>query len=887
MSQHRNLRRAAMTACTAAATLFFASVAAIPAHAASVDHLGVNFASSTGAFRGGAGGTLYGLGDPGDPTQALIDGAHITTTSQKPAGGAQHPTGDALRVEPSFFAGAGQAEYVYMQDWYPDFPYNGGNRPGDANNDGVWDYLPIVQQEAETVATQSAHPSQYVFIPFNEPDLDWYTNWSAQKTQFLSDWSAIYTTIENVYASHGLGHAKIAAMGDSGYHHDRTTDFLTYAKQQNQLPDVTIWHELSPGSLAGFRSNMSDYRGVLSTVGLPAIPVNISEYGDTRDMGVPGQLVQWISMFEDQKVDADTAYWNYAGNLNDNSSRTNSANGGWWLYKWYGDMSGNTVTVTPPALNTTDTLQGVAAIDTTQKIASVLFGGGSNAVSVDVTGLPSSFGSSVDVVVRADRLNGKEGLSQQPPVIVSQRSTVTNGALSIAVPNSDRYSAYQVQITPPRAQRPAVDSSLVSSVEAESTTLVDASTYSHDPASGPDASGGADVGSFNKADSSATWTVTAPRTGTYRLNVLSGTNAAPGEHALFVDGTYSQLIRYAADQNWQYRGTASVLVSLSAGSHTLSIRASKDGNTVLPGADITLDRFDLLDVTNGDADTYQATDARLAGGASRVFGSSSSASNGGVQLSGSGTATFFVSAVDSGYQDVTIDSVATGATSLALRVGGRSIPLGTISGAGSWATTVRIWLPQGISELTLASSSGAVVSDIRTVRGSTQRAADANASYAYRVEGENLALAGTAQAVVIPASAGSNGDADSTGAVTKLGYLGNGSANTATLSRPSGFGAGPYVLTVSAANADQSSNLNYNPQVVNRFLDVTETGGTTTRGTFRNDYSWSSFWDTSIPLDLTTASGELVLGNETAYAPDIDVVTLAKLVAGSASTTKR
>lgn len=886
----RSRRRAVIPLLTLVAAAAMTTIGLAPvASAATTDHLAVAFDKSTGAVRGGAGGTLYGLGDPGNPTQALIDGAHITTTSQKPPGGAQHPTGDALRVEPSFFAGAGQTEYAYMQDQYPDFPYNGGNRPGDANNDGVWDYLPIVKQEAETIATQSAHPNQYVFIPFNEPDLDWYTNWSGQKQQFFADWSAVYTTIQQVYASHGLGHAKIGAMGDGSFHSDRTTDFLTYAKAQSQLPDVTIWHELNPGSLANFRNNMSSYRGILSNLGLPAIPVNITEYGNPRDMGVPGQLVQWISMFEDQKVDAQTAYWNYAGNLNDNSSRTNSANGAWWLYKWYGDLTGTTATVTPPQANATDTLQGVGSIDTTNKKATVLLGGGSNPVSVDMTGLSSSvFGTTVDVTVRADRLNGKEGLSQQPPVIVSQRATVTNGAVSVAVPNTDRYAAYQVEVTPAQANRAPVDSSTVSTVEAEDTTLVDATAVSQDPASVSGmASGGKDVGSFNKADSSATWTVTAPVTGTYRLTVLGGANAKPGQHALFVDNAFNQLVKYSADQSWTYRGTASVLVQLSAGSHTFSLRASKDGSNVLPGADITLDRFTVQNVTNGDTDTYPAVDARLAGGATTVFGSSTAAANGGVALSGTRTATFFVSALESGYQDVSIDSVTTGATALTLRVGGRTVSLGSVSGAGSWRTTARLWLPQGISELTVGSPNGATVTGITTVRGATQRAADTATANAVRVEGESLTLAGSARAVTLPASTGSNGDADANGNVTELGFLGNGSANTATLTRPSALGAGAYVLTVSAANADQSSNLNYNPQVVNRFLDVTESGGATARGTFRNGYSWNSFWDTSIPLDLTTASGALTLGNASAYAPDIDVVSLAKLQAGSATTAAR
>ncbi|GAA4908426.1 hypothetical protein HD597_002758 [Nonomuraea thailandensis] len=57
-------------------------------------------------------------------------------------------------------------------------------------------------------------------------------------------------------------------------------------------------------------------------------------------MSVPGQLIQWISMFEDTKVDADLAYWTHAGDLDDHGVRTRQANGGWWLLKWYADLTG-------------------------------------------------------------------------------------------------------------------------------------------------------------------------------------------------------------------------------------------------------------------------------------------------------------------------------------------------------------------------------------------------------------------------------------------------------------------------------------------------------------------------------------------------------------------
>jgi hypothetical protein len=117
--------------------------------------------------------------------------------------------------------------------------------------------------------------------------------------------------------------------------------------------------------------------------------------------------------------------------------------------------------------------------------------------------------------------------------------------------------------------------------------------------------------------------------------------------------------------------------------------------------------------------------------------------------------------------------------------------------------------------------------------------------------------------------------------VHDVGFVGNGADNTITMNRPASFGAGDYTLVVGYANAERNNGINYNPQVVSRFLDITESGGGTTRGAFRHNYSWNSFWDKSIPLTLTTASGSLTMGNATAYAPDIDTITLAKFVTGT------
>ncbi|HWD79671.1 MAG TPA: hypothetical protein VG497_12340, partial [Kribbella sp.] len=453
------------------------------------------------------------------------------------------------------------------------------------------------------------------------------------------------------------------------------------------------------------------------------------------------------------------------------------------------------------------------------------------------------------------------------------------------VPNNDRYSAYQVQISPVPAARQPASTDLVSSVEAENTTLTNATVYYEDPTREWSfmASNSRDVGSFNQASSSATWPVTAPHTGSYRLSILAGTNGVPGKHALFVDGVFSKYIDYSAGLHWTYRGTTDVPLNLTAGAHTLSIRGSKDGTTKLPGLDIVLDRFDLYDDTAGEDAVYPAAEARLSGGARLSYSRADTA--GYAELGGPATATVFAATAATGYYDITTHFVTTKAhRQLVLTVNGRPVALPKIAAPGSWAATARVYLPQGINELTLSAPPGdLLLGDVTTSRGAAQVAAEANPANVRRVEAESLTLAGTAAVESLPAATGSNGSADADGVVRDVVNVGKGSGNTITMARPVGFGAGEYQLVFGASNADKSDPINYNPQVISRFLDVTEAGGATVRGAFRHNYSWNSFWDKTIPLTLVTRSGALTFGNVTGPAPHLDTVTLAKFVAGTST----
>lgn len=800
------------------------------------DRLVVDFSSPVGPFRGGASGTLYGLGDDGVPTAALLNGAHLTNTSQKAPFGTQHPSGDALAVEDGFFAKHGRDMYIYIQDHYPDWPYHGGRRPGD-DADGAWSFLQVVERITEAVATRSARPHDYVLIPFNEPDGgNWYPEWPEHREQFLADWLAVVGVIQRVWARHGLGEPRIGGPGDLQWQPERTADFLEFAAVHHCLPQVFIWHELGIDNLGTFRGHLREFRAMEAERGIAPMQVNITEYAMLRDMAVPGQLIQWLAMFEDTKVDAQMAYWNYAGNLSDNTARAHGANGGWWMLKWYGDLEGSTtVVVTPPRPDVPDTLQAIAAVDPANARATVLFGGTDAEVVLELSGLdPAVFGGAVDVEIREASLMGIDGLHAAPRLVAAARGVALE-ELRLAVTPSDRYCAYQALITPALAA-PALPEPWCATVEAEDTILTAAEVSRYDPKAAEGwqflASGGADVSSFREVSSSAAWTVDVPRDGTYRFQVIGSAAGEPARHALFVDGVFAAFVDHPASlalndrSRGKYRGSAETMVPLGAGRHELSLRTSVDGATLLPGADVTLDRFVLMDATDGDPATYQASTFRLVDGAQLDW---SSTGAGAARLAAAGRADVYASAWESGYHPLAV-AVRGDGSSVSLRVNGQDAGSVDVA-AGSDVGVARVFLVQGINEIELSSQTGtALVSSLLVTRA---------------VEGDAV--------------------------VTRLR-----GPDAATIPRDGALAAtGDFVVVVTYANAELQGEHDYNPQVVDRRLEVWEGDRRVGHAHFRYTYSWDNFLERAIPVTVTTMEEPLRLLNPAGGPPLIREVTLA------------
>ncbi|MFT8357629.1 bacterial Ig-like domain-containing protein [Bifidobacterium aquikefiri] len=930
--------------------------------------LSVDYAKSTGAFEGGASGTLYGLGDSGSPTDAILDGARIENSSQKPPFGTQHPSGDSLALDSQFFANGGKELAVYIQDYYPDWSYNGGKRPGDARSykldvpvddptygtytnqpDGVWDYAEVTEIVMNKILSTTEHPDQYTFIPFNEPDGgNWYyTNDDATNAlfsqTFLSDWDSEYQLIQKIWkqyqngtdgkiaahkASNGI--ASVAGPGDSAWRQNRSDAFLAHAKSAGTLPEVFVWHELGKGSLESFRSHYDAYRALEKKYGIVPLRVNITEYGELRDMSVPGQLIQWMSMFEEKKVQAETAYWNYAGNLSDNMARANSANAGWWLFKWYGDMRGSeSVAVTSQHPNTIDNLQGIATLDTTQKKATVIYGGANDSdtnalndtganipVKVHITGLDSKvLTNNVDVEVRENAYTGPDGVAGTPKVVnAASNVALSDGTLDVTTNSVDRYASYQLVITPHQDRSLTTDvannhATLVA--EAESTQLNGAQAYTKTPL--PSGwtefmfSGNGDVGSFGTGDT-VTWNVNIPADGDYRLESISGNTGFSGQNAVSVNGQDAGVLNYGAElankdsAKWKYRGSAElVLTGLKKGENAITLHGS--------AADNTLDKFLLyqLGKDGKDLTEYPASQFRFSGDARLSY--DGQGTNGFAQLN-DGSADIFAQAWQAGYHDVSVSYNAAKGSQIKIKVNGTTS--GTITAAhdGLQTSTLHLAMSEGINQITLTSDSKVYIRDLTTAISSSLN------NQAISMQAEDLNLAGGAK-VVNDANSNAVGSSyvsglgnqfvtkqDSTvwgGDTTRVNVLDSSNTpevienNRGMMTVAAGkVPAGTYNVVVRYSNNAFIGKHDYNPQIVDLGLQATQNGAEISRGAFRYTFSGGSFLNRS--LLLTTDGSSIVFGNwdpnglgkgavSHGVAPNIDSLTFYPVAAGETEST--
>lgn len=285
------------------------------------------------------------------------------------------------------------------------------------------------------------------------------TSWLDDPTDYFRAWDEAHALIRAE-----LGDVRISGPNTSLLF-DQVEGFLEHTVEAGTVPDVITWHELShPDQIRG---SVERYRGWEAEIFAGTdhegteLPININEYAFNYHTSVPGQMVQWMSAIEESKVDAMIAFWNINGNLSDSAVQANRANGQWWLYNAYGNMTGHTVDVTPPHPGENYTLQGMATLDEERALARTLLGGSDGAARVQFQNVSEElFGSRVHAWVREIPWTGQIGDSAPPRLLTEEVLEVESGTVTFdfddTLPALAESSAYEIVLTRPGTELPQV-----------------------------------------------------------------------------------------------------------------------------------------------------------------------------------------------------------------------------------------------------------------------------------------------------------------------------------------------------------------------------------------------------------------------------------------------
>ncbi|MHB9857357.1 RICIN domain-containing protein [Streptomyces sp. YIM S03343] len=490
-----------LTAALGTAVLAASLGTALPAHAAptSATTLVVNASQALRSVTHVATGSLYGLATDSTPADSLVTPLKPNTFVQMAPGGAQlpngepAPAGDALKVAAKA-ARAGAKVVVRMPDWYPDFPYKWV---------GWSDWLSAVDKQVAAVKSSGAsNVSAYEL--WNEPDWTWDTSAAGA---FDDGWAKTYKEVRAKDTS-----TPIQGPSHSAWNQSWMTTFLTDAKASGTVPDIIAWHELQGSQ--NIAAHVAAYRALESSLGISARPIAIEEYGTPSEVGVPGPLAGYIAKFERTGVhDAELAFWNHYGTLGDTLTDTGgSPNGSYWLYKWYGAMSGSMLVTTPPAQTGID---GAASLTGDDRQISVIFGGGAgaNAVRVDGLGALSAFGNTVHVKLEYTPSKGRTTAVSGPVTVYDTDVAVSGGSITMPVA-MNASDGYHLTISPS-----GTSGSLAGTYQITNRN----STLALDTQGAGTAQGTSVVQTVSGTGSSQSWTVTSAGSGLYKIvNKASG-----------------------------------------------------------------------------------------------------------------------------------------------------------------------------------------------------------------------------------------------------------------------------------------------------------------------------------------------------------------------------
>jgi MYXO-CTERM domain-containing protein len=433
-SRHGKWERAGRTTSLGSTLMWSIAGCLVATPAAAVTTLTVDISTTIGPATHVASGSLYGVTETLPANVNSLIAPLRPKMFTNPAADQQQPVGDAIVVA-GRLAPTGATVTIRLADWLKGF----------YTFTTMADWLDKVGQ---TVSRRKSAglTNIYGYEIWNEPGGTWA---SSNPVSFNEFWRQTYVQLRQ--QDPGI---KIIGPSYAYYSQSYISSFLSFCKTNNCVPDIISWHELGGGDLTG---NINAYRSLEKQLGVGPLPISINEYSGAAHIdveGQPGASAPIIAKFERAQVDsACISYWDvaHAGRLGSLLATNTDPNGGWWFYKWYGDMTGNMVSTTPPTPTSATALDGFANLDTTAGNASVLFGGVSDGtIQVVVKGFKAApvFGSTVHAVVEHTPFVNRTTVVNATDTLSIADLAVANDQISVTVTGANATDGYRLNLMP-------------------------------------------------------------------------------------------------------------------------------------------------------------------------------------------------------------------------------------------------------------------------------------------------------------------------------------------------------------------------------------------------------------------------------------------------------
>ncbi len=297
------------------------------------DSVVVDLSNQTGPENHVASGFLHGFAADGTPADSLTTPLKINTVRDW--------TFSMSTIGPRLNAMGIKQEVVLSDEWSQ--PY-GANPPGPPGNNGDWTAWQNNVANTVNNARSLANPASLEYDIWNEPNGGFwkYSGAYAFPNGFFQAWKYAYQKIRAIDPN-----AVIVGPSYQNYDLANLKLFISFCKANNVMPNYISWH---------FPSNVVQEVAQMKQVLADSAVTNVQGFQINEYLGpslqYAGENAFMIAQLERAGVNAAMhAIWTndtgYLDGIITNEANGNKKNATWWVYKAYGDITGNILNTTP------------------------------------------------------------------------------------------------------------------------------------------------------------------------------------------------------------------------------------------------------------------------------------------------------------------------------------------------------------------------------------------------------------------------------------------------------------------------------------------------------------------------------------------------------------